>query len=139
MKYACMIYYDEYVLNALGSRARDALAHEAIAFCDELHRNGHLVVATDLEGVAAAATVRSRGGRISARNGPAAATRQQLEGFVLIEARDLNEAIQIASRLPSGRLGCVEVRPIASPGRASSGAPAPLGRCSTSTAREETT
>jgi len=112
MKYLCMIYYDEKVLDALGPAEYEALVGEALAYDEELRQSGHLVVAQALEPAGAAATVRTRNGRVSATDGPFAETKEQVGGFILIEARDLNEAIQVAARIPPGRLGCVEVRPV---------------------------
>jgi hypothetical protein len=99
MRYLCLVYADEARLAELSQG-------------EELAASGHLVLAQALEQVDAAATVRVRDGRLSATDGPFAETREQLGGFVLIEARDLNEAIRIAGRLPSARLGSVEVRPV---------------------------
>ena len=112
MQYLCMIYYDEKDLAALNPSEYDQLLGEALAYDDELRHSGHFVVAQALQPVATAATVRIRSGRISATDGPFAETKEQLGGFILIEARDLNEAIQVAARIPPGRLGCVEVRPV---------------------------
>ena len=70
------------------------------------------MISAALQPVRTAVTVRARNGRISVTDGPFEETKQQLGGFYLIEARDLNEAIQVASKIPPGRLGSVEVRPI---------------------------
>jgi hypothetical protein len=107
-----MVYYDEKSLDALPKGEFDDLVSEALAYDEELQRSGHFVVAQALQRVETATTVRVRGGKMSATDGPFAETKEQLGGFVLIDARDLNEAIQVASRIPPGRLGCVEVRPI---------------------------
>ena len=107
-----MIYYDERTLDALSSTEYDQLADEAIAYDEELQANGHFVAAHALEGVHAATTVRTRNGKTCMMDGPFAETKEQLGGFLLIDARDLNEAIQLASRIPPARLGSVEVRPI---------------------------
>jgi hypothetical protein len=91
---------------------RPASLGETLAANEALAASGHLVLAEALEQVAAATTVRVRNRRLSATDGPFTETHEQLGGFVLIEARDLNEAIQIAGRLPGTRLGSVEVRPV---------------------------
>jgi hypothetical protein len=84
----------------------------------DVPRSGNVGHALERAATAAtAATVRSRNGRILAIDGPFAETKEQLGGFLLIEARDLNEAIHMAARIPPGRLGCVEVRPIAGDAR----------------------
>jgi len=112
MKYLCLIYYDEKNLNALSKSELDTLLDEAVAYDEELRKGGHWIAAQALQSVQAATTIRIRHGKVSTTDGPFAETKEQLGGFVLIEARDLNEAIRIASKLPPGRLGCVEVRPI---------------------------
>jgi hypothetical protein len=112
MRYLCMIYYDEKALDALSTSEYDQLADEAIAYDEELRRAGRFVAAHALEGVHAATTVRTRNGKTCTTDGPFAETKEQLGGFILIDARDLNEAIHLASRIPPGRLGSVEVRPI---------------------------
>jgi hypothetical protein len=112
MRYLCLVYADEAAVNALPQPEVDALIDETLATNEALAASGHLVLAEALDQVAAATTVRVRNRRLSATDGPFAETREQLGGFVLIEARDLNEAIQIAGRLPSARLGSVEVRPV---------------------------
>jgi hypothetical protein len=112
MRYVCLVYADEQVLNSLPQPEVDALIDETLANDQALAASGHLVLAEALEQVDAATTVRIRNGRLSATDGPFAETHEQLGGFVLIEARDLSEAIQIAGRIPSARLGSVEVRPV---------------------------
>jgi hypothetical protein len=111
MKYLCLVYADEAKLAALPQHELDTLIDETLASNEELQASGHLILAQALEQVDAAITVRVRDGRLSATDGPFAETREQLGGFVFIEARDLNEAIRIAGRIPSARLGSIEVRP----------------------------
>jgi len=112
MKYLCAVYFEEKNLNALTSSEHDALVGESLAYDDDLRRRGHFVVAQALESVQMATTVRARHGQVWTTDGPFAETKEQLGGFILIDARDLNEAIQIAARIPVGRLGCIEVRPV---------------------------
>ena len=112
MQYLCLVYADEARLAAMTQREVDALIDETNANNEELRASGHLLLAQALEHVEGAVTVRVRDGRLSATDGPFAETNEQLGGFVLIEARDLNEAIRVASKIPPARLGCVEVRPI---------------------------
>jgi hypothetical protein len=111
MKYLCLVYADEAKLAALPQHELDTLIDETLASNEALQASGHLILAQALEQVDAAITVRVRDGRLSATDGPFAETREQLGGFVFIEARDLNEAIRIAGRIPSARLGSIEVRP----------------------------
>lgn len=112
MKYLCMIYFEEEILDALSQSEYDALVREALAYDDELRESGHFIVAQALQSVRTATTLRVRRGRISTTDGPFAETKEQIGGFILIEARDLNEAIQVAAKIPPARLGGVEVRPI---------------------------
>jgi hypothetical protein len=112
MQYLCLVYADEAKLAVMSQDELDALIDETVANNRELQASGHLVLAQALEQVEAAITVRVRDGRLSATDGPFAETNEQLGGFVLIEARDLNEAVRIAGRIPSARLGSVEVRPV---------------------------
>jgi hypothetical protein len=112
MKYLCLIFFDENKLNALSEKESEALVNESLDYDDVLRKGGHFVAAQALESIHAATTVRLQSGKVSATDGPFAETNEQIGGFILIEARDLNEAIQLASRIPSVRLGGVEVRPI---------------------------
>jgi hypothetical protein len=112
MKYLCLIYSREQDLDALSPSEVDTLIADSLAYDEELRRSGHFVAAQALEPVHAATTLRVRNGRISTTDGPFTETKEQLAGFVLIEASDLNEAIQVAAQIPSARVGSVEVRPI---------------------------
>ncbi|HKH48672.1 MAG TPA: YciI family protein [Thermoanaerobaculia bacterium] len=112
MRYLCLIYLEETKLNALSESEYGALVADALAYDDELRRSGHFVVSDALQPVESATTLRVRNGHLSITDGPFAETREQLGGFILIQARDLNEAIHVASRIPPGRLGSIEVRPV---------------------------
>jgi hypothetical protein len=112
MKYLCLVYAEESRVDAMPQDDVDALIDETNANNEELQASGQLILAEALEHVTEAITVRVRDGRLSATDGPFAETNEQLGGFVLIEARDLNEAVRIAGRIPSARIGSVEVRPV---------------------------
>jgi hypothetical protein len=112
MRYLCMVFYDEQKLETLTAGDYDALLAEGAAYVEELRRGDHLVFAQAIERVQTATTVRVRAGKLSAADGPFAETKEQIGAFAVIEARDLNEAIQLASRMPPARLGGVEVRPV---------------------------
>jgi hypothetical protein len=112
MKYLCLVYADEAKLDVMPQHEVDALIDEVLANNEELEASGQLILAEALEHVAAAMTVRVRNGRLSVTDGPFAETNEQLGGFALIEASDLNEAVQIAGRIPSARIGSIEVRPV---------------------------
>lgn len=112
MKYLCLAYRDEQRLDALSREEMNALIEETLTYNEELRRSGHLIAAEALQGVRTAVILRVRDGRLSVTDGPFAETKEQLGGFFLINARDLNEAIQVASRTVQARVGCLEVRPI---------------------------
>ncbi|MBS0321809.1 MAG: YciI family protein [Proteobacteria bacterium] len=105
MKYLCLVYLDEQHPHGIDDR-------ECKACSDGLHEGGHLVAAEALQSVHTATTVRVRNGKLAVTDGPFAETKEQLAGFYLVEARDLNEAIQLAARIPPARVGSVEVRPV---------------------------
>ena len=111
MRYLCIVYADERAFDAMSEAELAALDEASIANDEELRHSGHLIVAQALQPVATATTVRVRNGRMSATDGPFAETTEQVGGFVFIEARDLNEAIQIAARMPMAKVGSIEVRP----------------------------
>jgi hypothetical protein len=112
LKYLCMIFFDEKKLDALPKEEYEALVKESLAYDDALRNSGHLLANQALQSVHEAITIRPRGGKMTVTDGPFAETREQIGGFILIAAPDLNEAIQLASGIPSVRLGGVEVRPI---------------------------
>ncbi|MGH6946527.1 MAG: YciI family protein [Kiloniellales bacterium] len=112
MKYLCLIYIEERKLDALSQSELDALVGECLAHDEELNDSGHYLASEALQSVQTATTVQVRNGKLSATDGPFAETKEQLGGFFLIEARDLNDAIQVASRIPPARLGSIEVRPV---------------------------
>jgi hypothetical protein len=105
MKYLCLVYLDENRLSELPDE-------DCVAYDTEIRNSGHCLASEALQSVHTATTVRMRNGRLSVTDGPFAETKEQLAGFYMIEAKDLNEAIQIASRIPPARVGSIEVRPI---------------------------
>jgi len=112
MKYLCLAYEEENVLNSLSRNEWDALRRETLSYVEELKTRGQLVSAEPLQSARTAATVRVRSGKLAVTDGPYAETEEQLGGFFLINARDLNDAIQVASKWPSARIGAIEVRPL---------------------------
>lgn len=112
MKYLCLIYNEEQKLAAMPGEELQAVASECLAHCESLKQSGHLLVSARLSPVQTATTVRIQNGKASVTDGPFAETKEQLGGFYLIDARDLDEAVRIASNIPPGRLGCIEVRPL---------------------------
>ena len=112
MKYLCLISDEERKLDAMPKAESDAFMGEYFAFTEGIRQSGHYLGGEALQPVRTATTVRVRNGRVSTTDGPFAETKEQLGGFYLIDARDLNDAIQVASRIPSARLGSIEVRPV---------------------------
>ena len=105
MKYLCLVYLDEKELDTVAD-------HECQACGDALKQSGHHIAAEALQSVHTATTVRVRNGKMTVTDGPFAETKEQLAGFYLIDAKDLNEAIQLAEKIPPARVGSVEVRPV---------------------------
>jgi hypothetical protein len=112
MKYLCLIYQDESVTQKLPKADAERIHGEYLAFTDELKKSGRLLGNNGLQPTQTATTVRVRNGKVTTTDGPFAETKEQLGGYYLIEAGDLNEAIQIAAKIPSARFGSIEVRPV---------------------------
>ena len=112
MKYLCLVYLDEKTFNALPQEKITALWAESEAYAIELQQRRGFIAADALEPTPAATTVRKRSGAVSVTDGPFAETKEQLGGFVLIDAPNLDEAIKVAARVPAARFGSVEVRPV---------------------------
>ena len=112
MKYLCLIYENEKAWETMPKEESDAIMGEYFAFTDGIRQSGHYIAGEALQPVATATTIRIRNGQLSTTDGPFAETKEQLGGFYMIEARDLNDAIQVAARIPLARLGSIEVRPI---------------------------
>jgi len=105
MKYLCLVYMEERTL-------ADIPDSECVAYGDSLRKSGRYVAAEALQRVETATTVRVRSGKVSLTDGPFAETKEQLAGFYLIDAKDLDEAVRIAAQIPPARVGSVEVRPV---------------------------
>jgi hypothetical protein len=112
MKFMFMIYHDENELDALPDKEMQGLVDSALDYDEELRRSGHYIVSNALQPARTARTIRVRGGKVSTTDGPFAETKEQLGGFFLIEAQDLDEACEIAARFPPARVGIIEVRPV---------------------------
>jgi hypothetical protein len=105
MKYLCLVYLDEKRLDELPDE-------DCVAYDTAIRKSGHCIASEALESVQTATSVRLRNGKLSITDGPFAETKEQLAGFYMIEAKDLDEAIQLASKIPPARVGCIEVRPV---------------------------
>lgn len=112
MKYLCLVYNEEATVEAMPQSAYDAIVDEVLDYREELRSSGHYIDSSPLESVRSATTIRVRNGQVSITDGPFAETREQLGGYYLITATDLNDAIRVASKMPPARLGCIEIRPL---------------------------
>ncbi len=112
MKYLCLIYQNESVSQKLPKAEAEKIHAEYLAFTDEIKKSGRLLGNHGLQPTHTTTTVRVRDGKVTTTDGPFAETKEQLGGYLLIETGDLNEAIQIAAKIPSARLGSIEVRPV---------------------------
>jgi hypothetical protein len=105
MKYLCLVYLEEEKLRAVAD-------HECLAASEALRAGGHVVAAEALHPAHIATTLRSRDGALTMTDGPFAETKEQLAGFYLFDARDLDEALALAAKIPPVRAGSIEVRPV---------------------------
>lgn len=112
MKYLCLVYYEEKTINAMTQSEWKSLNEECVACGENLRSSGHMIGGNALHPTTTATTLRVRDGKTMITDGPFAETKEQLAGFYMLEARDLNEALQLVSKIPPARLGCVEVRPV---------------------------
>ena len=112
MKFLCLIYDEEKKWAALPQAEVEAVMSQYRAFTEAIKKSGHYVGGDRLQPTATARTVRIRNGKTSTTDGPFAETKEQLGGYYLINAKDINDAVEVASRIPSARLGSIEVRPL---------------------------
>ncbi len=105
MKYLCLVYLDEKRLDELPDE-------DCVAYDTAIRKSGHCIASEALESVQTATTVRVRNSKVAITDGPFAETKEQLAGFYMLEAKDLNEAIQLAAKIPPARVGSIEVRPV---------------------------
>ncbi len=112
MQYLLLIYEREADWNAMNEKEKGTIFQEYMAFTQGIRQSGHHRAGDALQPVSTATTVRVRNGKTVTTDGPFAETREQLGGYYLVEAKDLDEAISIAARIPSARYGSIEVRPI---------------------------
>jgi hypothetical protein len=112
MKFMFTIYHDENVLDAMPEKEMQALVDSAIEYAEEIRRSGHFIASNALQRTPTARTIRVHAGTVSTTAGPFAETKEQLGGFFVIEAKDMDEACAIAARFPPARVGAIEVRPV---------------------------
>ena len=111
MKYLCLVYFEPQVLTDLSPADKSALDRDSLDYDDELRRSGHYIDSNALQPVTTARTVRMRRSRKIVNDGPFAETREHLGGFILIDASNMDEAVEVASKIPLAKLGSIEVRP----------------------------
>jgi hypothetical protein len=112
MKYLCLIYGDEAFWTTISKEDGERIMKEYFDFTDDIQKSGHMLAGESLLPTSSATTVRVRNGKLGTTDGPFAETKEQLGGFYMIEAKDLNEAIQVAARIPGAKTGSIEVRPV---------------------------
>ena len=113
MKYICLAYVGEEGWNQMTVAQQNAALDEVFAYTDELRKSGHLISAEGLENARSAATLRVVNGKVSITDGPYAETKEKIGGLYVLEARDLNHAVQLMSKHPVVRAGGVEIRAVA--------------------------
>ncbi|RFB97128.1 dehydrogenase [Rhizobium leguminosarum bv. trifolii] len=112
MKYLCQVWFDGAMLSAMTKEQKTELGANSLNYDKDLAESGNMIVAEALQPPTSAVTVRVRSGELSVTDGPFIETKEALGGFILVEARDLNDAIRIAAGIPLAKLGAIEVRPI---------------------------
>jgi hypothetical protein len=112
MKFLCVVYGEEKALDALSKGEMGVLVDECLAYDDVLRKSGHYLASEALQSVKDAKTVRVRSGEASITDGPFAETKEQLLGFILMDAGSLSDAVRIAAKIPMASLGSIEVRPV---------------------------
>jgi hypothetical protein len=112
MRYICLVHADPAAFDAMTTEQRADLDRRSLAYDKDLEARGHYVIAEAIQGSESATLVRVREGKMSATDGPFIETKEQMAGFVLVDARDMNEAVRLAAGIPMAELGTIEVRPI---------------------------
>jgi hypothetical protein len=110
MKFLFLIYHEEKVLDTMPPKEMQKLVDSALDYDDEIRGSGHYIVSNALQRARTARTIRVRGGKATVTDGPFAETKEQLGGFFLIDAKDMDEACAVAARFPPARIGIIEVR-----------------------------
>ena len=111
-QYLCLVYHDDATLAAVPDRELEAIVAECVQWIDDLERHGRHIYSAGLQSIRSATTLKHRNGKVTTTDGPFAETKEYVGGFTLFRARDLNEAIAIASTLPAARINTIEVRPV---------------------------
>ena len=112
MRYICLVHFDVKIMQNASLEVQQDLNRRSLAYDEELRRSGHYVISQAIQDGSSAVLVRKRDGKLTATDGPYMETKEQMAGFLLIEARDMDEAVEIAAGVPIAQIGTVEVRPI---------------------------
>ena len=112
MQYILLIYASEAMQAKRSEPENNAIFDGYMKYTDEIRRSGHLVAGEPLEDTRSATTIKVKDGKTLRTDGPFAETREQLGGFYIVEAKDLDEAIALAARIPDAKDGCIEIRPV---------------------------
>lgn len=112
MKYPCLVYQEQTAVDALPEAEDAALLADVLAYREELRQRGHDVASSPLAPVRAATTLCVQNDKVALTDDPFAETREQLGGYAPIDARDLIDAVRVATQMPSARPGCIETRPV---------------------------
>ena len=112
MKFMFMIFHDEKTLDELPGKEMQTLVDAALDYTEEIRESGHYIVSNALQRTRTARTIRVRGSKTTVTDGPFAETKEQIGGFFLVEAKDMDEACALAVRFPPARIGTIEVRPV---------------------------
>ncbi len=112
MRYLCAVYLELKNMEMLTPAEGATLDRDSVAYDEELRKSGHYIASDALQPATTARTLRVRSGKLSMMDGPFAETKEQLGGFILIEARDIDEAVELASKIPMAKHGTIEVRPV---------------------------
>jgi hypothetical protein len=112
MRYMCLVHFDTNIIKTASITVQQDLDRRSLAYDDKLRADGHYVISQAIQEADSAVLVRVRDGRVSTTDGPFIETKEQMAGFILIEARDMNEAVRLAGGIPIAEIGTIEVRPI---------------------------
>jgi hypothetical protein len=112
MRFLCLVYFEPEAVSGLSPQEKAALDRDSMAYDEELRRRGRYLVAEALDSVSRARTIRLRRGNRAVTDGPFAETKEHLGGFILVDAADMNEALELAAGIPLAKLGSIEVRPV---------------------------
>jgi hypothetical protein len=112
MKYLLLVHHDEHVLGSLSQQELQQMREESVLLANDINVNGNYLDAAPLQPVSTAVSLRIREGKRQVTDGPFAETREQLGGYFFIDAGDLDQALDIAARIPGARIGTVEIRPV---------------------------